>query len=142
MFFLAGRYCEWKHLTIDRSAEIETFEEYMKTLRLDCEDGEPGYLNWTVPMDAPDLLYYQVSQKQKTNYFKTKHLYTLNFQNLFRKQCFTHNNLGWKINIIDPRGSAGSVHQSSVIYTIMPCLLTIIVSLVVRKTISQIQSIA
>lgn len=32
----------------------------MTTLRLECEQGEPGYLNWTVPMDAPDLLYYQV----------------------------------------------------------------------------------
>lgn len=59
--FTAGRYCEWIHNTIDRSNEIETFEEYMKTLTLDCEDGEPGYLNWTVPMDAPDTLYYQVN---------------------------------------------------------------------------------
>lgn len=60
--FPAGRYCEWTHKTIDRSAEIETFEEYMTTLQLECEDGEPGYLNWTVPMDAPDLLYYQVNK--------------------------------------------------------------------------------
>uniref|UniRef100_A0A1A9VGE8 DOMON domain-containing protein n=1 Tax=Glossina austeni TaxID=7395 RepID=A0A1A9VGE8_GLOAU len=75
----SGRYCEWTHRTVDRSAEIETFEEYMKTLELECEEGEPGYLNWTVPLDAPDLLYYQ---------------------------CFTHNNLGWKINVIDS-GAAG-----------------------------------
>uniref|UniRef100_A0A1B0BKY3 DOMON domain-containing protein n=1 Tax=Glossina palpalis gambiensis TaxID=67801 RepID=A0A1B0BKY3_9MUSC len=70
----AGRYCEWTHRTVDRSAEIETFEDYMKTLELECEEGDPGYLNWTVPLDAPDLLYYQ---------------------------CFTHNNLGWKINVVD-----------------------------------------
>lgn len=56
----AGRYCEWTHKSIDRSAEIETFAEYMETLRLECEVGEPAYLNWTVPLDAPDLLYYQV----------------------------------------------------------------------------------
>lgn len=56
----AGRYCEWTHKSIDRSAEIKTFAEYMETLRLECETGEPAYLNWTVPMDAPKLLYYQV----------------------------------------------------------------------------------
>ncbi|XP_073818212.1 protein Skeletor, isoforms B/C [Musca autumnalis] len=76
----AGRYCEWVHNTIDRSAETETFEEYMKTLTLVCEEGEPGYLNWTVPMDAPSTLYYQ---------------------------CFTHNNLGWKINVVDSGASRG-----------------------------------
>lgn len=32
----------------------------MKTLVFKCEDGEPGYLNWTVPTNAPDQLYYQV----------------------------------------------------------------------------------
>lgn len=32
----------------------------MKTLHLVCEDGEPGILNWTVPLNAPDTLYYQV----------------------------------------------------------------------------------
>ncbi|XP_065354155.1 protein Skeletor, isoforms B/C isoform X2 [Calliphora vicina] len=111
----AGRYCEWTHKTIDRSAEIETFEEYMKTLTLLCEEGDPGYLNWTVPMDAPNVLYYQ---------------------------CFTHNHLGWKINVINNKESAGSVHHSSVTYTIMPCLLTIIFSLVVRKIFTQIQFIA
>jgi len=65
VFVKAGRYCEWEHQTIDRSAEIETFEEYMKTLVFKCEDGEPGYLNWTVPMNAPDELYYQVRKKYR-----------------------------------------------------------------------------
>ena len=62
---LAGRYCEWKHLKVDRSAESETFEEYMKTLHLECEPGEAAYLNWTVPHDAPDTLYYQVRTKHQ-----------------------------------------------------------------------------
>ncbi|XP_067006992.1 protein Skeletor, isoforms B/C [Anabrus simplex] len=70
----AGRYCEWTHKTIDRSAEIETFSEYLTTLRLVCDEGEPAYLNWTVAQETPDLVYYQ---------------------------CYTHNNLGWKIHVVD-----------------------------------------
>ncbi|XP_053947186.1 protein Skeletor, isoforms B/C [Anastrepha ludens] len=89
-----GRYCEWVHRTVDRSAEIETFEEYMKTVMLECEEGEPGYMNWTVPLDAPDLLYYQ---------------------------CFTHQNLGWKINVIDAKDSSAALQftiTNAFVYTI------------------------
>lgn len=59
---VAGRYCEWKHKTIDKSEESETFEEFKKTLNLVCDDpdGQPAYLNWTVPDDAPNIVYYQV----------------------------------------------------------------------------------
>jgi hypothetical protein len=56
----AGRYCEWQHITIDKSSDIETFDEYKKTLKLECEPGEPAVLNWTVSMDTPNLVYYQV----------------------------------------------------------------------------------
>lgn len=59
----AGRYCEWAHKSIDKSAESETFAEYMETLRLDCDPGEPAVLNWTVAVDTPDLLYYQVHSR-------------------------------------------------------------------------------
>lgn len=55
-----GRYCEYEHKTIDHSDTIETFEDYMKTLTLKCEPGEPAMLNWTVTDDTPDLVYYQV----------------------------------------------------------------------------------
>lgn len=37
----AGRYCEYQHITIDRSSDIETFEEYKKTLKLACDPGSP-----------------------------------------------------------------------------------------------------
>lgn len=57
----AGRYCEWTHRSIDKSSESDTFEDFMETLRLECDQGKPAYLNWTVPMDAPDILYYQVN---------------------------------------------------------------------------------
>ncbi|KAL5284543.1 hypothetical protein ACFFRR_006683 [Megaselia abdita] len=69
-----GRYCEWKHNGVDSWRTSGSFEDYTRTLYLDCDQGEPGYLNWTVPTDAPDLLYYQ---------------------------CFTHRNLGWKIHVTD-----------------------------------------
>ncbi|XP_014254156.1 protein Skeletor, isoforms B/C isoform X2 [Cimex lectularius] len=68
----SGRYCEWQHKTVDKSETTETFKEYLETLRLECVPGEPAYLNWTVPMETPDILYYQ---------------------------CYTHNNLGWKIHV-------------------------------------------
>lgn len=55
-----GRYCEWAHKTVDKSENSETFSKFMETLTLQCAPGDPGYLNWTVPMDAPDMLYYQV----------------------------------------------------------------------------------
>ena len=70
----AGRYCEWVHQTVDRNAEFENFEDYKKTLTLQCEHGEPAAFNWTVEADTPDIVYYQ---------------------------CYTHNNLGWKIHVVD-----------------------------------------
>nr|CAD7425672.1 unnamed protein product [Timema monikensis] len=70
----AGRYCEWTHKTIDKSAETQTFDSYLQTLRLVCDDGEPAYLNWTVVPETPEILYYQ---------------------------CYSHNNLGWKIHVVD-----------------------------------------
>lgn len=57
----AGRYCEWQHLTVDKSTEIESFDDYKKTLKLECEPGEASVLNWTVSHDTPNLVYYQVT---------------------------------------------------------------------------------
>ncbi|XP_072384339.1 protein Skeletor, isoforms B/C [Diabrotica undecimpunctata] len=104
---VAGRYCEWTHKGIDKSAESETFEEFTKTLRLECDIGEPAYLNWTVPMDAPDLLYYQ---------------------------CYTHNNLGWKIHIVEP--GYISQHNSKLSNLIRTPVASIVFSLLVTITIS------
>ncbi|XP_048001488.1 protein Skeletor, isoforms B/C [Leguminivora glycinivorella] len=70
-----GRYCEWTHKSTDQSAVSDTFEAYTKTLQLECNEGQPGTLNWTVAEETPDLVYYQ---------------------------CYTHNNLGWKIHVLDP----------------------------------------
>jgi len=71
-----GQYCEYEHRTVDKSAQSDTFEDFKRTLRLVCsDDGEPGNLVWTVMEDTPDTVYYQ---------------------------CYTHNNLGWKIHVVNP----------------------------------------
>ncbi|KAF6210117.1 hypothetical protein GE061_015873 [Apolygus lucorum] len=80
----AGRYCEWEHITVDMSEKKETFEDYMETLRLNCQSGEPSYLNWTVPKESPDILYYQ---------------------------CYAHKHLGWKIHVLDTEDSASSADK-------------------------------
>ncbi|XP_018019886.1 protein Skeletor, isoforms B/C, partial [Hyalella azteca] len=67
-----GRLCQWKPNARDSWKESATFAEYRNTLYKDCADGKPGYLEWTVPKDTPDLVYYQ---------------------------CYTHRNLGWKIHV-------------------------------------------
>lgn len=66
-----GRYCEWEHINIDRWNNSETFEDYTKTLRLACDEtNEPAIYNWTVPYDAPDLLFYQVNESNiQTNIY-------------------------------------------------------------------------
>ncbi|XP_006815462.1 protein Skeletor, isoforms B/C-like [Saccoglossus kowalevskii] len=73
----AGRYCEYKTTGVDQSEESETFEDYFKTLKLDCEEGAPGELLWTPDENTPDTVYYQ---------------------------CYTHQYLGWKITFNDAAG--------------------------------------
>ncbi|XP_017759111.1 PREDICTED: protein Skeletor, isoforms B/C [Eufriesea mexicana] len=70
----AGRYCEWVHKTVDMSEKMETFESFFETLRLECVKGEPAKLVWNVTEDTPDIVYYQ---------------------------CYAHNNLGWKIHVVN-----------------------------------------
>lgn len=60
-----GRYCEWAHMTVDMSAESPNFPSFFETLRLDCDQGEPGELVWTVADDTPNLVYYQVINNRK-----------------------------------------------------------------------------
>jgi len=74
-----GRYCEWKHKTVDVAEMVSSLEEYKRTLYLDCEEGQFGLFTWTPDENTPDVVYYQ---------------------------CFTHRNLGWKI--IVSRGFAVS----------------------------------
>lgn len=46
---------------MDVSDSVDSLSEFKKTLMLRCSGNRsPGVLKWTVPVDAPDLLYYQV----------------------------------------------------------------------------------
>nr|XP_018906629.1 PREDICTED: protein Skeletor, isoforms B/C-like [Bemisia tabaci] len=108
----AGRYCEWTHKTIDRSMQTPTFEEFFETLRLECEEGEPATLNWTVAPETPSLVYYQ---------------------------CYTHNNLGWKIHVLDSEEElrlvkAGSISKggASITYA-STLLLTVALSFILHS---------
>ncbi len=66
---LAGSLCEWKHKTVDQWMESDTFEDYQKTLILECDTrSQPSLLNWTVPLDAPNTLFYQVNSLLKKLY--------------------------------------------------------------------------
>ncbi|XP_078610306.1 protein Skeletor, isoforms B/C-like [Branchiostoma floridae x Branchiostoma japonicum] len=70
----AGRYCEYTSPGGDTSETSETFAEYYRTLNLTCESGQSARLSWTPDHNTPDLVYYQ---------------------------CYTHQYLGWKINVVD-----------------------------------------
>ena len=45
-----------------------------RSLTLDCQEGQPGIIQWTPDRNTPDLVYYQ---------------------------CYTHRYLGWKIHVVD-----------------------------------------
>jgi hypothetical protein len=66
----AGHYCELKHRTVDVADKVKSVSEYKKTLREECEPGEPAIFKWTPDDSTPNTVYYQ---------------------------CYTHRNLGWKI---------------------------------------------
>ncbi|XP_067929644.1 protein Skeletor, isoforms B/C-like isoform X1 [Watersipora subatra] len=74
--FAVGDYCEWK-LNLDAEEKIyQCFEELKEDLFLDCVNEPTSYTEFvfTPSSDHPSILYYQ---------------------------CYTHKNLGWKINIYD-----------------------------------------
>ena len=60
IFLSVGHLCSWKHQGRDAWEESVTFQQYRKTLYKDCNPGKPGFMQWTVAQDTPDLVYYQV----------------------------------------------------------------------------------
>lgn len=57
-----GRLCEWAQDPNHPADAFESFGGYQRTLTLDCQEGQPGILQWTPDANTPDLVYYQVSQ--------------------------------------------------------------------------------
>ncbi|XP_016842690.1 protein Skeletor, isoforms B/C isoform X2 [Nasonia vitripennis] len=106
----AGRYCEYQHKSVDKSAMTESFEEFFGTLRLHCEEGQPATLVWHVEEDTPDLVYYQ---------------------------CYTHRNLGWKIHVVDQgygplKTESGAGRSRALLVLLVGCLAAALGSLVGR----------
>ncbi|XP_029156481.1 protein Skeletor, isoforms B/C isoform X2 [Nylanderia fulva] len=98
----AGRYCEWKRTKVDDPDNYDTFKSFFDTLELKCDKGEPAKLIWTVEKDTPDLVYYQ---------------------------CYTHNYLGWKINVVDANQSQGNINRISQVMTVFTTFVSSIIPL-------------
>ena len=57
-----GRYCRWEQEGTQEVDEFSSFGAYQRALKLVCENGEPGVINWTPDEHTPDIVYYQVSR--------------------------------------------------------------------------------
>ncbi|KAF0294155.1 Protein Skeletor, isoforms B/C [Amphibalanus amphitrite] len=86
---LPGRLCSWKEDPGHPADSHGSFGAYQRTLQLDCEEGQPGILQWTPDADTPDTVYYQ---------------------------CFTHRYLGWKINVVDSCGTGDIDYDADYFY--------------------------
>lgn len=81
--FLAGPLCLGKHIeTRDRRLDdtFPTFKKFNRTLRWNCDSGDPAILEITPNSSWPDTVYYN---------------------------SFTHANMGWKIHIVDSYSKSG-----------------------------------
>ncbi|XP_015430198.1 PREDICTED: protein Skeletor, isoforms B/C-like [Dufourea novaeangliae] len=92
-----GRLCNWVPDQNQPPAdEFSSFGAYQRTLTLECDDGSPGYVEWTPDENTPDTVYYQ---------------------------CYTHRYLGWKINVhdsCDTTGVAAASSENQEVYAIAP----------------------
>lgn len=59
--FEDGRLCKWVSRldSVDPDAYDE-FQQYKKTLKLECSPGTPGTFQWTPGKSAGDMAFYQV----------------------------------------------------------------------------------
>ena len=62
-----GRLCSWKEDPGQPADSHGSFGGYQRTLQLDCEEGQPGILQWTPDADTPDTVYYQVRGMHPTH---------------------------------------------------------------------------
>ena len=54
-----GRLCEWKEDPDEPAHQSSSFGAYQRTLSLQCQQGQPGIIQWTPDANTPDLVYYQ-----------------------------------------------------------------------------------
>ena len=54
-----GRLCEWKEDPAEPASRSSSFGAYQRTLSLQCQQGQPGIIQWTPDANTPDLVYYQ-----------------------------------------------------------------------------------
>ena len=54
-----GRLCEWKEDPSEPSSKFKSFGGYQRSLTLECQEGQPGIIQWTPDDNTPDLVYYQ-----------------------------------------------------------------------------------
>nr|CAD7199096.1 unnamed protein product [Timema douglasi] len=80
-----GRLCNWTPDPKQPPAdEFASFGSYQRTLTLECDQGEPGLVEWTPDQNTPDTVYYQ---------------------------CYTHRYLGWRINVLDACDSSDAASE-------------------------------
>ena len=54
-----GRLCEWKEDPSEPANKFKSFGGYQRSLTLQCQEGQPGIMQWTPDENTPDLVYYQ-----------------------------------------------------------------------------------
>ena len=54
-----GRLCEWKEDPNEAGQDHKSFGSFQRSLSLDCQEGQPGIMQWTPDKSTPDLVYYQ-----------------------------------------------------------------------------------
>uniref|UniRef100_A0A6P7FTC9 Protein Skeletor, isoforms B/C isoform X1 n=1 Tax=Diabrotica virgifera virgifera TaxID=50390 RepID=A0A6P7FTC9_DIAVI len=85
-----GRSCYWTPTSDMDADDFPSFGAYQRSLELKCDQGEPGFIQWTPDKNTPDTVYYH---------------------------CFTHRYLGWKIHVVDScdrKAEASEINQTIV----------------------------
>uniref|UniRef100_T1ISN1 Protein Skeletor n=1 Tax=Strigamia maritima TaxID=126957 RepID=T1ISN1_STRMM len=74
--FAAGHLCRWENKNVDLRLlnQFKSFSRFRNKLRLICDTGSPGILEWIPNKTTPNTVYYQ---------------------------SYTQQNMGWKIHVLD-----------------------------------------
>ncbi|XP_077992576.1 protein Skeletor, isoforms B/C-like [Glandiceps talaboti] len=92
----AGRSCEYTSKGLDQSEQSKTFDQYFETLSLECQPGNAATLKWT-------------PEKLGTYYY----------------QCYTHQYLGWKIEVVDVFSSSSKLPSITPLLLVLSSVLSL-----------------